>query len=405
MKKKRRLKVKNIMIFLFLIVMIVLGIGSLKPKSDFQVSLKNLEVNYGSEYEPVFTATYKGSQVTSKVTYENSIDTKKLGKQKIVFTYQTKDNVVKVEKTVIVKDLKGPMITLKRGEHLVLLKDSEFIEPGYTAMDNLDGDISNRVKVSGKVNSKKEGTYTLTYTVQDKNKNKTEVKRIVEVTSDSPIDQDIKEFSLDGYFEDVILKETKDYGEEYTDEFIFAGDSMALYYVINGLVPGKRLWHQISINPETALTSPIYINHIDTGKTFVENLKEKEPKKMIFTLGTNGAAYMKTEYFVECYRKLLEKMQKASPNTLIIVQSIPPVDSKYDRNDNGINNQKINNLNYYIAQMCSELNIPFLNSAEAMKDENGACKKGYCIEKDGIHPTKAGQTVMLEYMRTHAYIK
>ena len=126
---------------------------------------------------------------------------------------------------------------------------------------------------------------------------------------------------------------------------------------------------------------------------------------MIFTLGTNGAAYMKTEYFIDCYRKLLEKMQKASPDTLIIVQSIPPVDSKYDASDNGINNQKINNLNYYIAQICSELGIPFLNSAEAMKDENGACKKGYCIEKDGIHPTKEGQKVMLEYMQTHAYIK
>lgn len=403
--KKRRLKIKNIVIFLLFICIIIVVIPLLKPKSDFQVTLKNVEINYGSEYEPIFTATYKGSQVTSKVTYENNIDTQKLGKQKINFIYQTKDVTIKTEKTVTVKDLEAPVITLKRGEHLVLLKDSEFVEPGYSATDNLDGDISNRVKVSGKVNTAKEGTYTLTYTVQDKTKNKTEIQRIVEVTSDSPIDQDIKEFSLNGYFEDVILKETKDYGSEYTDAFIFAGDSMALYYVINGLVPGKRLWHQISINPETALTSSIYINHIDTGKTFVENLKEKEPKKMIFTLGTNGAAYMKTEYFIECYRKLLEKMQKASPETLIIVQSIPPVDSKYDNSNSGINNQKINNLNYYIAQICSELNIPFLNSAEAMKDENGACKKGYCIEKDGIHPTKEGQTAMLEYMQTHAYIK
>lgn len=403
--KKRRLKIKNIVIFLLFICIIIVVIPLLKPKSDFQVTLKNVEINYGSEYEPIFTATYKGSQVTSKVTYENNIDTQKLGKQKITFIYQTKDVTIKTEKTVTVKDLEAPVITLKRGEHLVLLKDSEFVEPGYSATDNLDGDISNRVKVSGKVNTAKEGTYTLTYTVQDKTKNKTEIQRIVEVTSDSPIDQDIKEFSLNGYFEDVILKETKDYGSEYTDSFIFAGDSMALYYVINGLVPGKRLWHQISINPETALTSSIYINHIDTGKTFVENLKEKEPKKMIFTLGTNGAAYMKTEYFIECYRKLLEKMQKASPETLIIVQSIPPVDSKYDNSNSGINNQKINNLNYYIAQICSELNIPFLNSAEAMKDENGACKKGYCIEKDGIHPTKEGQTAMLKYMQTHAYIK
>ena len=78
---------------------------------------------------------------------------------------------------------------------------------------------------------------------------------------------------------------------------------------------------------------------------------------------------------IEKVVRKIEGIKQASPNTLIIVQSIPPVSSYYDSRTTGINNDKINKLNYYILEMCSELNIPFLNSAEALKDENGVLKK------------------------------
>ena len=51
--------------------------------------------------------------------------------------------------------------------------------------------------------------------------------------------------------------------------------------------------------------------------------------------------------------------------------------------------------------MCEELDVKFLNSAPSLKDENGACKEGYCISDDGIHTTKEGQKVLIDYIRTH----
>ena len=214
----------------------------------------------------------------------------------------------------------------------------------------------------------------------------------------------VKDFTLNGLFNDVTLKETEDGGDDYIDNIIFAGDSMALYYVINDVIPGTQLWHQVSITPETALTSPIYVNHIDTKKTFVENFEERKPEIVIMTLGTNSAAYMSAEYFYEKYTELVKKIQKASPKTKLIIQSIPPVDSYWDDKNGSINNDKINKLNYYIGKMCEELDIKFLNSAPAMKDENGACKKGYCREDDGIHPTEKGSKALIEYARTHMYV-
>lgn len=216
----------------------------------------------------------------------------------------------------------------------------------------------------------------------------------------SPLEMSLEEFTLEGYFEGTVLTE-KEATDEYMDKVIFAGDSIALYYVINKLIPGKRLWHQISINPLTAITTNIYVNHIDSEKTFAQVFAEQQPEVVIMTLGTNGISTMDTEYFIEKYKEFLQGLIEASPNTRLIVQSIPPVDSKYDIEGKAINNDKINKTNYYIAQMCEELKLEFLFSANAMKDENGACKKGYCIEKDGIHPAAEGNEKIYEYAKMH----
>ena len=55
-------------------------------------------------------------------------------------------------------------------------------EPGYEAIDNCDGDLTDKVTVNGTV-STRAGTYKLTYTVEDETGNKAEVVRTVIVRS------------------------------------------------------------------------------------------------------------------------------------------------------------------------------------------------------------------------------
>ena len=54
---------------------------------------------------------------------------------------------------------------------------------GVTAKDAEDGDITSKVKVSGKVNFNKAGKYTITYTVTDNDGNKTEETRTIAVVN------------------------------------------------------------------------------------------------------------------------------------------------------------------------------------------------------------------------------
>lgn len=402
-KKKVRLKIKNILIFLILIIGIILIICNLF-KNNLKIEIKNTIINVNSSDELQYTATFKNKDVTNKVKHTNNINKEKLGKYKVTFTYKDKSKEYKVKKKIEVKDIEKPVITLNKGNKLIIPINTKYTEPGYTVTDNYDKSLDKSVKITGNVDTEKEGTYKIKYSVTDKSNNTETVTRTVTVTKETPLNQSVKDFDLNGFFNDVILKETEDGGKKYSDEFIFAGDSTALYYVINKQITGKRLWHKEGIDPETALTSSIYINHIDTKKTFVENFKEKKPEKVIMTLGTNSAAYMEPAYFIKNYKKLLNEIKKVSPNTLIIIQSIPPVAKSYDSKTNTINNDKINKLNYYIAEMCQELKLPFLNSAESLKDSDGGLKDGYYI-KDGIHLSKSGNEIMMKYFETHMYKK
>lgn len=56
---------------------------------------------------------------------------------------------------------------------------------GATATDDRDGDLTSKIKTTGKVDTKKEGTYIITYTVEDSAKNSASVTRIVIVKGNS----------------------------------------------------------------------------------------------------------------------------------------------------------------------------------------------------------------------------
>ncbi|MEG0909015.1 MAG: DUF5011 domain-containing protein, partial [Bacilli bacterium] len=307
-----------------------------------------------------------------------------------------------------VKDLSKPIITLKEGNSIVVIINEKFNDPGYAAIDNYDGNLKDKVITEGTVDTKKEGIYTIKYSVTDSNGNRAIEKRKVEVTKSSPLTMNLKEFSLDSYYKDIQLQETKNGKEEYSNKFIFAGDSTALYYVMNKNITGKQLWHREGVNLETIFNNTIYINHIDSKKTLIDAYEEKKPKYLLLSLGTNSVAAMEIDYFITKFQELLKSMKEKNPEGVIIVQSIFPVASRFDSEGKQLNNQKINKMNYYLLKLCSEMKIPFLNTSSVLKDENGQLKKGYYRDSSkeaGVHLSETGNKKAMEYFQTHMYQK
>ncbi|MEQ1851498.1 MAG: DUF5011 domain-containing protein, partial [Chthoniobacteraceae bacterium] len=75
---------------------------------------------------------------------------------------------VAVTRTVNVTDQTAPVITLVGANPLVVAVGGTFTDPGATAVDNVDGDRTGQIVVSGgPVVTTAPGTFTLTYNVSD----------------------------------------------------------------------------------------------------------------------------------------------------------------------------------------------------------------------------------------------
>ena len=79
-----------------------------------------------------------------------------------------------------------PVISLV-GESIINIElGSTFTDPGATASDNVDGDLTSSITSSGTVNTATEGTYTIVYSVSDADGNIASVSRTVIVSLDLP---------------------------------------------------------------------------------------------------------------------------------------------------------------------------------------------------------------------------
>ena len=95
-------------------------------------------------------------------------------------------NRTEVRRTIVYKDPELPVLTLTGDKEIKLTAGATFTEPGYTATDNVDGDLTAKVVVTGSVDVHKAGTYTLTYTVTDSFGNTVSATRTVTVEAIQP---------------------------------------------------------------------------------------------------------------------------------------------------------------------------------------------------------------------------
>lgn len=88
----------------------------------------------------------------------------------------------------ITTDNIAPIITLKEEQEVTIMLNANYKDAGCTAEDNVDGNITDKVVITGEVNTKKEGTYTITYKVKDSSGNESETTRKVTVKKEKITD-------------------------------------------------------------------------------------------------------------------------------------------------------------------------------------------------------------------------
>ena len=222
------------------------------------------------------------------------------------------------------------------------------------------------------------------------------------VSSETPADgEDLAEHYQIDNSSASLLAETADAGQSYQDETLFIGDSNTVRLYNNGLISLQQFCAKEGIGTQVALNEGIVTFKKDSNAYLIaQAVAMMKPRRVVITLGTNDNG-MEVADFIANYTALVQAIQASYPYTDIIVNTIPPIPADHSTYPH-MDQAKIDDFNMALLNMCEQLGVEFLNTAEVLKGENGYGQPDYYTDGD-IHLKSAGLKAALNYLRTHAY--
>ncbi len=193
------------------------------------------------------------------------------------------------------------------------------------------------------------------------------------------------------------------YAADPLAEVVFFGDSTTAHLALRGGIPRSRVW---SGKGSTVLfetvnrTRCVHLSAEGLDLTLPEAAALKKPKILVITVGVSGGAgQMPRDAFLENYRTLLESVRAASPETKILVQSILPLADGSVRYYKRLTKEAVLEANTWIASLCSDMGIPFVDThAKLLDPATGYLKKEYQND-DYMHLTASAYEVVLASLR------
>jgi chitodextrinase len=147
-----------------------------------------INLNVGDTYNELGATASDNidGNITSSIVTTGTVNTNAVGTY--IVNYNVSDAAgnpaTQVSRTVNVTDGTAPVITLNGASTINLNVGDTYTELGATANDNVDGDLTSSIVITGTVNTNAIGTYTVNYNVSDAAGNPaTQVSRTVNVTA------------------------------------------------------------------------------------------------------------------------------------------------------------------------------------------------------------------------------
>jgi len=124
----------------------------------------------------------RDGNLTDAITITGTVDVNTTGTYLLTYTVvDAAGNSATATRTVTVADSTAPAITLLGDANITHFKGLTWVDPGATATDTLDGNLSDTITRTGTVDVNTTGVYTLTYLVSDAAGNEANVTRTVNV--------------------------------------------------------------------------------------------------------------------------------------------------------------------------------------------------------------------------------
>ena len=210
----------------------------------------------------------KNGDISSAIDVSGSVNTSTIGTYTL--TYNVSDaagnaaqSVTRTVNVTEAPDSVAPVITLSGASVIDLVVGDTFTDEGATATDDIDGDVSAKVVVSGTVDTSVAGSYTLTYTVSDAAGNTSApVTRTVNVVDTTP-----PELSIECLTQESQINIVSSDGNKYVFNNSSSYDSTKVYGLTTGTYTFKNVPqdHPIALlnNNKTSEVSYNLINDVN----------------------------------------------------------------------------------------------------------------------------------------------
>ena len=187
---------------------------------------------------------------------------------------------------------------------------------------------------------------------------------------------------------------------EFDSTVAFIGDSRTQGFIMYNGLKEVQDYSYIGLMVDTAVTKK-FVKTDDGNKiTLLEDMKNKNIKKVYIMLGVNELGWSYPEVFKLKYGELIDSIREVKPDCEIYLQSIIPVTKSKSNSDDIYNNSKIAKYNEYIKEVAKDKNVNYLDVKSVMIDSDGNLPEG--ASTDGIHIGKNYCEKWLEYLKRNS---
>lgn len=219
----------------------------------------------------------------------------------------------------------------------------------------------------------------------------------------------------------VELIPSPDKGEGYLSRLTFLADTQITALKDSTLLKkaNEKVWCSATdtkLNFKLINTLAVMVDVADGDRYWVSHTIDKtaehfEPDILILSIGLDGGVNREYELtdseIQEIWRTLINSILKASPDTVVVLQSVLPIGENAPQSYRFTTNEAINRFNSTMLHVATELHaetgrVFYLDTASALKNSAGYLDPAYT--DDGVSLNQNGLSAMMQYIRTHPYI-
>ena len=290
-----------------------------------------------------------------------------------------------IERTVTILPNQPPVVTLVGQTTIYIEQGGTFTDPGATATDPEQGDISDSIIVDSNVDTNTPGNYIVTYAVSDIAGASDQAERTVVVTAPEPDYCEDVDLNAQGIFDDIIQRwvDQDNATPRRTGSVVFAGSSSiryweALYQNYSSLDPiqrgfgASRIW--------------------DVAQNSDDLIARHAPSAVVIFASNSIPQGLTVEQTVEGYQCLVQRLEDTLNEVPIIYIGMTPTPARWDIWP------EFNDANQQIQALTEGQTNLFYVDAPTEFLRTGSPPSLSLFQDDQIHLTESGYQIWLDLL-------